>query len=75
MDWQLYRSDEFGFELQYPSTYVIVQEANSPHPRSPQPDGQVLFQDPDLAQGAIAHLEIPQFPVRIFDNGPQLSVD
>jgi len=75
VNWQVHRNDEFGFEVQYPSAYVIVEAVEPSESLVPQPLAEVLFQDRELAQGDAADLEPAQFSVRVFDNSLQLPIE
>lgn len=73
--WQVYRNEEFGFEIRYPSVYVLVPAPEPVELESPQPLAQVLFQDADLARGDTAAMEPPQFAIRIFANEVGLGAE
>jgi len=75
VDWRVYRNEKFGFEIQYPSVYVVVQAPKSSESLPLRPLAQVLFQDRQLAQGRTADLEPPQFSVRVFDNSSQMPIE
>jgi len=73
--WQVYRNDEFGFEVRYPSVYVIVPAPESTETQTPKPLAEILFQDWELAQSESAFQEPPQFAIRVFDNSTGLPVE
>ncbi len=71
-NWQTYRNEEFGFEIQYPKAYIIIEHNELSEQLNPRPLIEVLFQDQNLAQSEI--LEPAQFSVRVFANQKHLSV-
>lgn len=77
VQWLVYRNEEFGFQVRYPSVYVLLPPSQTTMEGSeePRPVAEFLFQDQDLARGDTAAMEPPQFAIRIFANDAGLSVD
>ena len=70
MSWEIYHDDSYGFQVRYPSDFVV--EAGD----APAETGalhQVSFQDEELAKSDTAALEPAKFLVRVFDNSAGLS--
>lgn len=72
--WQVYRNSQYGFEVYYPSSYVILPPL-PPEPAMPQPLFEVLFQDQAVATVDVERIEPPAFAVRVFDNRARQSLD
>ncbi|MGQ9566978.1 MAG: hypothetical protein ACUVWW_02880 [Anaerolineae bacterium] len=74
--WLVYRNEEFGFQVRYPSVYVLMPVLQTLEGgQAPRPLAEFLFQDQDLARGDTAAMEPPQFAIRVFANEEGLSVD
>jgi hypothetical protein len=76
VQWLVYRNEEFGFQVRYPSVYVLMPVLQTLEgSEKPRPLAEFLFQDQDLARGDTAAMEPPQFAIRVFANDEGLSVD
>jgi hypothetical protein len=70
--WLLYRNDEYGFALRYPTDYVVIR----PRDRlRPAPLFRVGFQEASLAASPIADREPSQFAVDVYENPSQQPLD
>lgn len=74
VDWLVYRNEEFGFQIRYPSVYVLVPAPEPEEGQKPAPLAEFLFQDRELAASESAAMEPPQFAIRVFANEEGLSV-
>ncbi|MGC8839428.1 MAG: hypothetical protein ACP5UM_13545 [Anaerolineae bacterium] len=76
VQWLVYRNEEFGFQVRYPSVYVLMPVLQTLEgSEKPKPVAEFLFQDQDLARGDTAAMEPPQFAIRVFANDEGLSVE
>lgn len=76
VEWLVFRNEEFGFQLRYPSVYVLMPALQTLEGSEElRPLAEFLFQDEHLAQGDTAAMEPPQFAIRVFANDERLSVD
>lgn len=66
--WQIYRNEQYGFEVRYPPNYVIVESRDQPQP---VPLLQVWFQERGLAEVQTEYVQPPQFAIAVFDNPSQ----
>ena len=67
-DWQVYRSDEYGLELRYPSDYALLSPGGEPQP---QPAFRLWFGEETKAGSPLAGRMPPPFAVDIYDNAEQ----
>ncbi len=77
VQWLVYRNEEFGFQVRYPSAYVLMppSPATMEGGEMPRHVAEFLFQDQDLARGDTAAMEPPQFAIRIFANEEGLPLE
>ena len=69
--WQIYRNEQYGFEVRYPPNYVVVESSDQPQP---VPLLQVWFQERSLAGSQTEYVQPPQFAIVVFDNPSQESL-
>ncbi|MBC7224433.1 MAG: hypothetical protein H5T59_09215, partial [Anaerolineae bacterium] len=75
VDWLVYRNEEFGFQIRYPSVYILAPAPAPEEGQEPQPLAEFLFQDRELAASETAAMEPPQFAIRVFANEEGLPVE
>jgi hypothetical protein len=75
IDWIVYRDEEFGFELRYPSVYVVLTPPDMDEIPGLELLEEVWFQDQVIAQKDTPFTEPANFAVRIYDNHALLTVD
>ena len=71
-EWLTYADPSFGFSIEYPDTYVIIEAADI---SSQTTTHSVHFQDAMLAQSETANLQPPQFALDVFEIPPDLSFE
>jgi hypothetical protein len=72
--WLSYSSQQFGFSIDYPDLYVVVDQGNLPQDL-PSVVGRVQFQDKALASSPTANLQPPQFLIDVFENKDSLVLE
>jgi len=65
IEWQVYTSEEHGFQISYPPSYVIVPPL---HQTEPPALLQLWFLDKVLAESETADMQVPQFTVNVYAN-------
>jgi hypothetical protein len=66
VEWLRYSNSQFKFSISYLSTYVILDESESPEDTLPPPVFRVQFQDRALATSETADLQVPMAAVEVF---------
>ena len=67
VNWLTYQDKSYGFSISYPDTYVILDEIELLKDVDPALVRRVRFQDKELASGATAKLEPPQFSIEVYE--------
>lgn len=71
---QLYHDDKYGFEVSYPSDYILLP-AKSNSQQQPQPAHEVQFLSKMLANSDTAALQLPEFAIEVYDNANDQPLD
>jgi len=66
-NWRLYVDETYGFSVEYPDTYVILDEIVPLSDVAPGMVQRVRFQDKKLAKGPTADIEPPQFSIEVYE--------
>jgi len=75
VNWTAYTDPNFGFSLQYPDTYTILEEPPNFTEISPTMIGRLRMLEPSLANSDFAELEPPKFSIEIYANDEGLSLN
>jgi hypothetical protein len=70
--WQVFRNEQYSFELRYPPDYAIVQPHNQ---LQPSPLFRVWFTEASLVTSPTVDREPPQFAVDVYNNASQQPLD
>lgn len=70
--WQVYRNNQYSFELRYPPDYAVVPPHNQ---LQPPPLFRVWFKPASLVNSPIAEREPPQFAVDVYNNASHQPLD
>lgn len=69
VNWLTYQDPTYQFSIDYPDAYIILPEEDLPPGSDSGPLKKVRFLDRELAGGATADLEIPNFMIEVYDLG------
>ena len=70
--WQVYRSEQYFFELRFPPDFVAIAPSNQ---LRPQPIFRVWFKQASMANSPIADREPPQLAIDVYDNPMRQTLD
>ncbi|MEM8532925.1 MAG: hypothetical protein AAGF95_18905 [Chloroflexota bacterium] len=73
-EWLTYTDSSFGFSIEYPDTYVIIEAADTSS-QTTTATQNIHFQDALLAQSETANLQPPQFAIDVFDPPADVSFE
>jgi hypothetical protein len=69
VNWLTYRDQDFGFVIEYPDAYVILEDPVDLAGSQPGLLGEIRFLDRQLAAADTADLEIPGFRIEVYELG------
>jgi hypothetical protein len=69
VDWLTYQDQIFQFSIDYPQSYTILPDEDISSGSEPGSVQNLRFLDRQLADGATADLEIPNFTIEVYDLG------
>lgn len=74
-EWLTYANPSFGFSIEYPNTYVVIDTADNSTHEATSITHSFHFQDIMLAQSETANLQPPQFAIDIFEVPSDMSFE
>ena len=73
-EWKVWRDEQYGFELRYPTDVVVLPESQKAPSGGPRSLRRVRFQHETIAAGAFADREPARFSIEVFENSHRESL-